>query len=69
LLEKNQKEWKSLLDEFEEMESKALEERQAAAVTRFDTLGDIYNDVKEQSKLFKKGMEDDLRVRPLPLDF
>jgi len=62
MLERNQKEWKDLMEKYEEMESNNIEERQADALRRFDALGDIYNDVKEQTKLFRKAMENDLRV-------
>lgn len=62
LLEDNQNEWMDLLQHFELMEQKNLDERKSDALAKFQILNDHFTSTKQEARQLRHKMEDDLRV-------
>lgn len=62
ILEENQHQWMELLQHFESMEQKNLEERKSDALAKFRMLNDLFISTKQEARELRHKMEDDLRI-------
>lgn len=62
ILEDNQGDWLSLLQDFEAMEQKNLEDRKADALAKFQILNDFFISTKQEARRLRHKIEDDFRI-------